>query len=483
MTLCLSQNGPEFPSEFVDAVLAGDVIFLCGTGISAPQMLDFRRLVECTYQRLGVHKTDSEQHAFDDERFEEVLGSLSRRLSDAAAVTRTVSELLAVPESPNLDQHRTILRLSRDLHNRISVVTTNFDTLLEHAVRDMAPAEDPRSLSVAGQALPAPGSPSFSGVIHLHGRLCDPAIGLEATPLVLTSADYGDAYMRSGWASRFLFDMARCKTIVLVGYSANDAPLRYFFSALEADRARFPDLKPVYAFDAFEKHRDEAGLSWGTLAVHPLPYCKVNPNTGDHDHSSLWRDLADIVDHPKRSRQERTRAILSQPETAADQNARRELSWLLTGHGDLWSVALDSITDPQWFTAFHDAELWSVEDASWILPAWLALDFSDWKRFEVAAEWQRRLGRSFTEHIERRLLHTNGLEVTRVRAWRVFCLVEPDRDETVYYQMKKRLGTGVVLDSDLREAVELLAPRLVLSRSYRQLSEDYGSVPIRRLGE
>ena len=119
---------------------------------------------------------------------------------------------------------------------------------------------------------------------------------------MLTSADYGDAYMRSGWASRFLFEMARCKTIVLVGYSANDAPVRYFFNVLEADRARFPDLKPVYAFDAYERRRDEAGLSWGTLAVHPLPYCKVNPNTGAPDHSPLWRGLAalaDIVDHPK----------------------------------------------------------------------------------------------------------------------------------------------------------------------------------------
>ena len=50
------------------------------------------------------------------------------------AVTRTVSELLAVPEHPILDHHRTILRLSRDLDNRILVVTTNFETLLERAV-------------------------------------------------------------------------------------------------------------------------------------------------------------------------------------------------------------------------------------------------------------------------------------------------------------------------------------------------------------
>ena len=81
MSLRLSNDGPEFPSELVDSLLAGEVVFLCGTGISAPQMPDFRRLVESTYQTLGVEKTASEQSAFKIERFEEVLGSLSRRLA------------------------------------------------------------------------------------------------------------------------------------------------------------------------------------------------------------------------------------------------------------------------------------------------------------------------------------------------------------------------------------------------------------------
>ena len=162
VTLCLSKNGPEFPSALVDSVLAGEVVFLCGTGISTPQLPDFKRLVERTYEALTtVEKTNSEQSALNQGRFEEVLGSLSRRLSDPDAVRRTVSNLLAVPEHPSLDQHRTILRLSRDLDNRISVVTTNFDTLLERAVGEVVPGATPRDLSFAGQALPAPGSCAF----------------------------------------------------------------------------------------------------------------------------------------------------------------------------------------------------------------------------------------------------------------------------------------------------------------------------------
>ena len=245
----LSPGGPEFPTELLDSLLAGEVVFLCGAGVSAPQLPDFGKLVRQTYKRLRIDLEGSEKKAFDEGRYEEVLGALDRRLADPFAVEATVSDLLAVPESPELEQHKTVLRLSRGLDNQVAVVTTNFDTLFERAVRTTSDAE---TESFAGQALPAPGSVGFSGIIHLHGRLRDDEVEREATPLVLTSADYGDAYLRSGWASRFLFDLVRCRVIVLVGYRANDAPVRYILNVLSADRSRFPDLHRVYAFDAYQ---------------------------------------------------------------------------------------------------------------------------------------------------------------------------------------------------------------------------------------
>ncbi len=490
MALQISENGPEFPDDFLDSLLAGEVVFLCGTGVSAPQMPDFRCLVERTYETLGVERTGSEELAFDKGHFEEVLGSLSRRLSDPQAVTSTVSDLLAVPDNPVLDQHHTILRLSRDLDNRICVVTTNFDTLLEQAIQTAMPGEPPRNHSFAGQALPAPGSALFSGIIHIHGRLGDAALGLEPTPLVLTSAEYGDAYMRSGWASRFLFDLARCKSIVLVGYSANDAPVRYFLNVLEADRARFPDLKTVYALTAYEHDPEESFGSWGTLAVIPLPYCKVNPGTGSHDHSPLWRDLAelaDIADRPKQSRQERARAILEQSAAKAGVNARKELGWLFGGRRDLWPIALNAISDPEWFQVFQDDALWSAEDAAWVIAAWIAKNFQDRHRLECACEWQRRLGRPFTENIERQLTQkADDLEETWHRAWRLFCLAEPVEPailDPAYHAAQKQLTSSVVLDSDLQKAVSLLTPKLELRPRHRELQDGNGSQPIVRFSD
>ncbi|MYK02393.1 MAG: hypothetical protein F4037_10645, partial [Gemmatimonadales bacterium] len=486
MTLRLSNDGPEFPSDLVDLLLAGEVVFLCGTGVSAPQMPDFKQLVERTYELLAVERTDSEQNAFDLGRFEEVLGSLTRRLANPHAVASTVSELLAVPEHPRLDQHRTILRLSRNRDNPITVVTTNFDTLFERAAVEVMTNETPREISFAGQALPAPGSSSFSGVIHIHGRLADHEIGLEYTPLVLTSADYGDAYMRSGWASRFLFDLARCKVIVLAGYSANDAPVRYFLNVLEADRARFSDLKKVYAFGSYEHNQEDARRSWGTLAVTLLPYCRVNPETGEHDHWPLWRDLAalaEIAERPKRSRRERARRILERPAADASSDSRWELRWLFGGRRDLWSVALNAIVDPEWFKVFKDERLWSGDEV-WVISSWVAKDWQNRDRLECALEWQARLGQPFTEKIEQRLLHVKGLDEIWIRVWRLFGLAEPvERDNLAYWEMRERLASGVVLYSDLRKTVSLLAPRLMLNRSHHELREENAGQLSQKLGD
>lgn len=492
MSLRFSSTGPEFPSALIDALFAGDVVFLCGTGISAPQLPDFKQLVDRLYARLGVDMSPSEHRAYAGERFEEVLGSLSRGLADPLAMLNAAADLLAVPADANLGQHRTVARLSRDLANRVLVVTTNFDTLIEQAVAELYPHLAIQPISFAGQALPAPGSPDFAGIIHIHGRLEDGGLGLSPTPLVLTSADYGDAYMRSGWASRFLFDLARCKTIVLVGYSANDAPVRYFLNVVEADRARFPDLRPIYAFDSYEAQREDAEAPWGTVAVTPLAYCRINPETGIADHSPLWRDLeklADIVERPKRERENRARALLTQATAALTDDGLRELAWLFGGRADLWGIAIETITDPAWFTVFEQNKLWKRDDASWVIAAWIALAFDDLSRLQLAAEWQGRLGRDFTIRLEQRLHQAPALSPFLQRAWRL--LLEaggPDRDtfEDRVFTAQRNLQSGMVLDADLRRTVGLLTPKLRLRQHFRgSAGQDADGSPRepRRLGD
>ncbi len=482
-TIQLSRGGPNLPTAFLDSILASEVVFLCGAGVSAPQMPSFEALVDQIYDKLPVARSPSERSAFAEGRFEEVLDSLERRLSNPSDVRDAVADLLRVPRDPSLKQHSIVLRLSRRPDNRVSVVTTNFDTLFERAAKELPATQLPKPLSHAGQALPAPGSPPFSGIIHLHGRLADDE--LESTPLVLTSADYGDAYLRSGWASRFLFDLVRCNVIALLGYSANDAPVRYILNVLQADRARFPDLHRVFAFDAYEYEEEEVLSRWGTLAVEPIPYCKTNRKTGAPDHSPLWDSLAqltEIAEGPKRWRRQRAHAILQQPATDIKTATREELNWLFRGRSDLWSAALDAIRDPEWFTLFQEANLWTPNDAVWVPAAWVSKDFKSRGRLSFACKWQRRFGRPFTERIEQRLRSSGNLGDLWVRAWRLFCDVEPvPLHSPAYHAMQERIETGVVLASDLQQAVQLLAPKLELDGRPGEPRGDDGFLPIDRL--
>src|SRR3546814_19092349 len=94
--------------------------------------------------------------------------------------------------------------------------------------------------------MPAVGSPEFVGALHLHGRVADRMLNLSQTDLVLTAPNFGEAYMRNGWASRTVYDLMRRYTLVLVGYSADDPPMRYMLEANEECRLNFPDLTPAY---------------------------------------------------------------------------------------------------------------------------------------------------------------------------------------------------------------------------------------------
>lgn len=482
MPLQFSEEGPEFPSALVDALLKGEVVFLCGAGISAPQIPGFAGLVDSCYEKLNLEKDRSEHLSYAAERYEEALGSLSRRIVDPDELVRTVSSLVKMPDAPDLTHHRAILRLSRDLENRPTIVTTNFDTLIEHAWRlEGVPLEAIVEASSAGQALPLPGSASFHGIIHIHGRIGDPAIGVDQSALVMTSADYGDAYMRSGWASRFLFDLCRCKTVVLIGYSANDAPVRYFLNVLEADRARFPDLRTVYAFDAITDGEEDTAARWAALAVEALPYRPVTAPDGQlQRHAALWRDLeelADLVEKPKATRRRWASDLLTKPFADANQTDLNWVAWLFTGRRDLFDLVINVVQDSAWLDFFAAQRLWTDQDADWVSAAWVAKDFRSKGRFQAALVWNAALGRAFRSRLGFSLGQVKDLPELWRRAWRLITISEPqklDWDDRSY-AVQRELANGPVLYTYLQKAVRLLSPVLLLEPNR---SEFYGaSVP------
>ncbi len=61
----------------------------------------------------------------------------------------------------------------------------------------------------------------------------------------------------------------RQNVLVLVGYGAEDPALRLLLETLDADRDRFPDLKPVYAI---EKRTDNSASMWKAKGIRPIEF-------------------------------------------------------------------------------------------------------------------------------------------------------------------------------------------------------------------
>jgi NAD-dependent SIR2 family protein deacetylase len=296
--------GPDVPDELIRAQLAGDVVLVIGAGV--PQRVglpSFAQLVARVYERLGQAwpgTADSladiaEVDAWNRKEWDRTLGLLEQRLvypnpnrpESTSIVRQAVAEILTPPRGRS-GTHQDILQISRDAFGRPRVVTTNFDTLFERAWRTSRP--DPL-VSSLGPGLPAVGSSDFQGVIHLHGRIADARLRLGASSLVLTSGDFGEAYLRSGWASRFVYDLLRRYTLVFVGYSADDPPMRYMLEATEAGRLHFPDLRRAYAFASFgdDADSDEGSVRarWRAKGLVPIPY-----ENGDGCYDNLYDTLS-----------------------------------------------------------------------------------------------------------------------------------------------------------------------------------------------
>jgi hypothetical protein len=296
------EQGADIPDDLIRAVNEGSATFLCGAGVSFRVNLPmFRKLTRDVYTRLGESPDEepAEHSAIEKAEFDRALRSLekrSRRPGTASRVRDAVAELLKPPAGPFPD-HLALLQLSRDAEGRTRLLTTNFDTLFERA----AQAAGMTVPSHAGISIPRAGGERDFGILHLHGRIADPSIDLEATDLVLTSADFGDAYLRNGWASRYIEDRMRLGALVLVGYRAEDAAMRLLLETLDADRDRFPDLKHIYAI---ERGAPTSKSIWKAKGITPIEFADYDAIYG------TLQEWAKYAMRPVEYRREQVHAIL-----------------------------------------------------------------------------------------------------------------------------------------------------------------------------
>ncbi|PDT29695.1 hypothetical protein CO660_12415 [Rhizobium sp. L9] len=224
--------------------------------------------------------------------YDVVLGMLERRLDDQtrgdSQVRRVVAERLRSGPNNPARIHRALMRLA-DRGGARTIVTTNFDLLLEIAARRLRSSVQTYALG----SIPRPSRHAdFSGVLHIHGAL-DRNLS-RFSELVLSDQDFGEFYLRRRVVPDFIYDAARLFHLVLVGYSANDPPMRYLLNAVAADGSRFDDLKERFTFFGTGSPDPVPLEDWKARGITPIHYDSNGSHTALLATLERWSELSAV---------------------------------------------------------------------------------------------------------------------------------------------------------------------------------------------
>lgn len=232
-------NGPDVPEEFLRFHEDGRVVFFCGAGISRRAGLpDFKALVKAIQKDLGYIPSDGEKKLVKEGRCDAALSLLERTLNDRQAMRSSLAKVLSRYQKGEnaAATHQALMTLSKSMCKKpcLRLVTTNFDRIFE----DLGESSEWRHTSYVAPFLPVPKQTTWDGVVYLHGLLGKDVDEKALANLVVTSGDFGRAYLQERWAARFVTELFREFVVCFVGYSLDDPVMRYIADAIEADMAQ-----------------------------------------------------------------------------------------------------------------------------------------------------------------------------------------------------------------------------------------------------
>lgn len=188
-------NGPDIPERLLQTHEEGHLVFFCGAGISNPAGLpSFRGLVDGIYAELGTTMTPIENQAYRNKQYDATLDQLERRYPGQRIAVRTALANVLKPKwrkKGATKTHRALLELAADRKGKVRLVTTNFDRIF----RQFITRHKLGIPTFAAPLLPIPKPTRWHGVVHLHGLLPHSLDETALNRLVLTSGDFGLAYL------------------------------------------------------------------------------------------------------------------------------------------------------------------------------------------------------------------------------------------------------------------------------------------------
>ena len=377
----LIQNGPDIPDRLMQAHEEGQVVFFCGAGISYPAGLPgFYGLVSKLYSGLGTSPTEVEKAAIKKGQFDTAIGLLEGRLiGGRERVRQEVAQILTPADLKHPRKtatHRALITLSRNKDGRHRLITTNFDRIFEAVVagNDIARSAAPR--------LPVP-KMRWNGLVYLHGLMPESAKPGDLDALVLSSGDFGLAYLIERWAARFVSELVRNYVVCFVGYSINDPVLRYMMDALAADRLLGESPSEVFAFGAFSKgHEKEQELEWGAKNVTPILYQAHSRHFYRHRTLQAW------ANHYRDGISANERIVSRHASNAPPASTKQD---------DVVGRVLWALTDPSGVPAKQFAELDPVPPLDWLDPLGQErFGHRDLRRFGIQPTEKENVGLRFS---------------------------------------------------------------------------------------
>lgn len=340
-------DGPSIPDDLLVARDVGDVVFFCGAGVSQHEakLPNFEKLGRSVMDILGAAIESPARKllvkALDTGRMAGVGGLVStdrifgllEREFEVGDVRAAVAEALRPKSGYGLGAHRILIDLATSRAGVTRLVTTNFDLLFEECDPTLPCSGPPR--------LPDPQNDrEFRGIVHLHGRVEASYERPEDDEFVVSSADFGRAYLSDGWATRFIQSLLARFQIVFVGYTADDPPVQYLLEALNlraGNRAR------LFAFQ--DGGRGEAVALWEHRGVQAIAF---DSSSG---FGPLWDTLAAWAERARDVNGWYTRLLASAAISPAklSPHVRGQIAHILSTREGAHRVATsDTLLDGSW---------------------------------------------------------------------------------------------------------------------------------------
>ena len=276
----LIQDGPDIPNDLANLIMSDNAVFFCGAGVSRNESLpDFRQLAKAAVELLGPHSSTIAKPHLKHSRYDAALQLVYDRIPETK-LANLLKQELTFQSGASLGAHRAVLKLAKHRTDaKIRMVTTNFDDGFRRAA---CLNGDAISYDVAPMLPPVRND--WWTVVALHGELDTDNIA----NLVLTSGQFGRAYMTEGWAARFVAELFRRFTVVFIGYSIDDPVMRYVVDAYRAVDPR--DEVQTYAFvGSSTKKKQSVIAEWKAKHVDPIWY-----PIDSGDHGLLYNALAEL---------------------------------------------------------------------------------------------------------------------------------------------------------------------------------------------